>query len=376
MPTTPPYWLQLSNIPASKPTLWFRMDHQSIQTHDFTEIPSHDFLNKVWSPQEARLTPYQGGYLGLIPYNAFDSSTQHSIRIFRLNSMTHHTHIPTWKPQTPRWTLKAQDSDDNYLNTVEHVLNDIKNGRYYQINIIRFFKILHDIKQKEIIQKFSRQGGPWSAWCRVPNLEVASFSPERFLHIAPQSSQDYKMTTWPIKGTRPRHHDPLKDYQQKISLLHSRKEQAELHMIVDLMRNDMNIVSTPRSVKVLCPGKISSFSDIHHNIAKISSSLRPFSFNKLFQSMCPGGSITGTPKNEVMKAIKEYETASRKYFMGHIFYWDDAHILESNILIRTLVQEQNSWAYAAGGGLTLRSLPQEELDEIKLKCESVMQSKN
>ncbi|MBP9708863.1 MAG: chorismate-binding protein [Oligoflexales bacterium] len=57
----------------------------------------------------------------------------------------------------------------------------------------------------------------------------------------------------------------------------------------------------------------------------------------ILSAVCPAGSISGAPKIEVMKAIKEYEQRPRNYFMGNIFYQTTSGKFDSSILIRTLV---------------------------------------
>jgi anthranilate/para-aminobenzoate synthase component I len=70
-----------------------------------------------------------------------------------------------------------------------------------------------------------------------------------------------------------------------------------------------------------------------------------------------------------MLAIRRYEGRARRYFMGHIFYWDGCGGMKSSILIRTAVAE-GGWdqlQYAAGSGVVIRSDPETELKEIRTK---------
>ena len=60
--------------------------------------------------------------------------------------------------------------------------------------------------------------------------------------------------------------------------------------------------------------------------------------------------------------------------MGHgIVVYSDGSI-ETSILIRTLVSEDSrqTWSYAAGSGITIKSRPIDELKEVLLKCHVVL----
>jgi len=153
----------------------------------------------------------------------------------------------------------------------------------------------------------------------------------------------------------------------------STKDRAELHMIIDLMRHDLYGASVPGTVRVLHAGRLLSLASVHHLEAEVCATLRPgITIGALLAAVCPGGSITGAPKQEVMLAIRAYEDRPRGYFMGHAFYAADGGGFDSSILIRTLVQQgAGSFEYAAGGGLVIGSDPVGERREIAAKSRVV-----
>jgi anthranilate/para-aminobenzoate synthase component I len=159
-------------------------------------------------------------------------------------------------------------------------------------------------------------------------------------------------------------------------LLSSEKDQAELHMIVDLMRNDLLKICEPGSVLVKDKGSLHSFTTVHHLIARITGLLRePQSFGSILAVLCPGGSITGTPKIEVMRAIYDYESRPRDYFMGNIFCWDlKSQYFDSSILIRTVQKRVgiDHYEFAAGSGLVIGSELLAEMEEISAKARVVV----
>ncbi|SMF13587.1 chorismate-binding protein [Pseudobacteriovorax antillogorgiicola] len=273
-------------------------------------------------------------------------------------------------PHSLLWS--AGWSQQEYLSAVACCQQEIRDGRYYQINLLQYFELLGESAPwSELFKTFA---GPFGAWVQVPNLELISFSPERFVRIEMSSDQAI-LVAEPIKGTAPRSADPRVDDQNRRSLLNSAKDHAELHMIVDLMRNDMQIISDSGSVQVTDSGSLHSFSNVHHLIAKIEAHLRPgLTCGDLLQALGPGGSITGAPKKEVIKAISEHEMEKRGYFMGSICYLDSYHrSFDSSILIRTVSRENSGpYRFAAGSGLTIHSRPLDEWQEIQAKARVVM----
>ena len=277
--------------------------------------------------------------------------------------------VPTPAPAhapPPRWVSSWTDED--YQSAVRSALEDIRQGRYYQINLLRYWSTQDSIPRSLWLQQLASMGGPFSAFFDLPDLKLVSFSPERFFRLE-TDAQGTWIESEPIKGTRPVSADPAEDRRQQEALMASTKDAAELNMIVDLLRNDLFRVCQASSVKVLDPGSLHSFSNVHHRIARIRGLLRPgLSMAELLKALCPGGSITGAPKREVMRAIREKESRPRGLFMGNIVYKDAwTGVLDSSILIRTAVHEDR-WEFAAGSGLVIHSDPAEELAEIQTKA--------
>ncbi|MCB9228982.1 MAG: chorismate-binding protein [Deltaproteobacteria bacterium] len=270
--------------------------------------------------------------------------------------------------------------DAHYLDMVSSVLEEIRCGRYYQINLLRYFDLAESPRRDSLISLICQRGGPYSALWDTQTFCLASLSPECFIRLQPEAGR-IQVITCPIKGTIQRSADSAEDKALRSQLRQSQKDQAELHMIVDLMRNDLNSISRPGSVRVLSPGKLRSFPTVHHLIADIRSQLSDgLSIGEIFHKLCPAGSITGVPKREVMEAIRAYEGCHRGYFMGNLFRLGDQGSLDSSVLIRTLWGERSGdftpcrFSWAAGSGLTLGSIPECELEEIRIKTRVLEES--
>ncbi len=263
--------------------------------------------------------------------------------------------------------LIPEISDAEYIKLAAQGVRDIQLGRYYQINLLRYFSVAEPVTLQWILARLDAVGGEFSALVCDEDIIVASLSPERFV----VRDGERGIAACPIKGTVARSlADDEQDQKQAEWLLNSKKDLAELHMIVDLMRNDLYQLSEKGSVKVVNPHKLLTTSRVHHLEAKITSELRHgVTLRELWRHLGPAGSITGAPKVEVMKAIAEYEKRRREYFMGNIFYHSDNGHFDASVLIRTLVvQSDGRGSYAAGSGITLQSDPARELSEIFDKC--------
>lgn len=275
-------------------------------------------------------------------------------------------------PSPWQW-LAAQDGQ-SYLAQAEQVIEDIRNGRYYELNLLRYFKLTGSPTRQQIVDRLQAVAGAFGGWLRVKDLDLISFSPERFVRMT-QEDGAAVMRAFPIKGTAARFMCKEQDAASKRQLLSSSKEQAELNMITDLMRHDLQKVCLPNSVQVPNPGTVQKLPHVYHRQSEISGVMKPgIKIADCLRALCPAGSITGAPKKEVMTAIQELEKRHRGYFMGNIAYWSkNGDYMDSSVLIRTMVStDLNTYEFAAGSGIVLGSDPSRELEEIGHKCRVVM----
>jgi anthranilate/para-aminobenzoate synthase component I len=270
--------------------------------------------------------------------------------------------------------LTPTTSDDSYIDAASNLIRSIANGDFYQINLLRFFHAAQPHNWQNLCALMEANSGPQGVLISVGNKIVASFSPERFIEII-RNSNGLEISTWPIKGTAPRClNDELKDRQIGTSLSNSRKDLAELQMIIDLMRNDFARICRPGTVQVKDQGSLKKFFQVWHLEGHVSGDLDPsHDLSSLLAAVCPGGSITGAPKVAVMNRIRQEEGRLRGYFMGNFFRINRDGSLQSNIMIRTLISENwlRSAMYAAGSGLVIKSEPNKEMLEIRTKCAPV-----
>ncbi len=399
-------WLNLYPSETALILLGSRTSAHTLLALAWDLIPSASFLAGAVPPLQplrADLPYWTTGTLGLLSYDLFSPSSRepkasHSIvRIRRslvLDQFQQRASIAAekgWEKCSFRiplpWEMSAPDlkkprqsswkpmkSEESYLAEVASIIEEIRDGRYYQLNLLRYWQDQGELSRSYWALQGQRFAGPFAAYLDLPELSLVSFSPERFFRLENRDGRRM-IQTEPIKGTRPVYPKPSENEAAIAELAAAPKDRAELNMIVDLMRNDLNRVCKSGSVAVRDRGSVQSFPNVHHLVAKIEGELiDKIDWHTLLTALCPGGSITGAPKREVMHAIQEREGRNRGYFMGNLLFLDSfTGRSDASILIRTATKQTGSdWEFAAGSGLVIHSNPLEELEEVRAKAQVVL----
>ncbi|MBL23531.1 MAG: aminodeoxychorismate synthase, component I [Rhodospirillaceae bacterium] len=198
---------------------------------------------------------------------------------------------------------------------------------------------------------------------------VLSASPERFLSLG----TDRRVVTEPIKGSRPRGATAEADRDLAKALENSAKDKAENLMIVDLLRNDLSRVCEIGSVAVPSLNRLESFAEMHHLVSTVTGTLKPDETAiSLLKACFPGGSVTGAPKIRAMEIINEIEPARRGPYCGAIGWIGFDGAMDTSIVIRTLVVEENQIIAQAGGGIVADSQPTLEYEESMSKARALL----
>jgi para-aminobenzoate synthetase component 1 len=251
-------------------------------------------------------------------------------------------------------------SREEYLDSVAAVKEYILAGDIYQANLSqRFGAPLLESPWSLYKRLRVLNAAPFSAYLNFGEFAVASSSPERFMKVAGKNVE-----TRPIKGTSPRFDDPDADERSRQTLLESRKDAAELSMIVDLERNDLGRVCEYGSVEVEEHAVLESYATVHHLVSTVTGRLHEGKdIIDLLRASWPGGSITGAPKIRSMEIIDELEPTARSVYTGGIGYlgFDGTH--DINIAIRTMIIAGGRVYFQVGGGIVADSDPESEFQE-------------
>ncbi|MBA3536492.1 MAG: anthranilate synthase component I family protein, partial [Tatlockia sp.] len=225
-------------------------------------------------------------------------------------------------------------SKDEYQRAFHEIYQELQRGRSYQVNYTQPFKARYEGDSWGMYKQVRATNPvPYSAFLRSANMDVLSFSPERFLMM-----EKGVLLTSPIKGTEKRSTNRQHDKTLRNNLLESSKNRAENIMIVDLLRNDLGKISKAGTVRVRDLCAVESYQAVHHLVSHIEGqSLEHLSALDAFSSCFPGGSITGAPKLEAMRIIAEQEAYARGVYCGSIGYFSCHGRFDTNIAIRTVL---------------------------------------
>jgi len=256
------------------------------------------------------------------------------------------------------------DIYDDKINTIKTFL---KAGDVYQINYTEPLEFnISNNKMVDVFSKIFNSANPdFGMYLDIKSHQILCFSPENFI-----TKIDNKISSFPIKGTRPRSDDKDKDNMLKQELANSIKDKAEHVMIVDLVRNDLGKICEYGSVNVNNLFNIKSFETIHHMVTEVSGKLmNNINEIEIFKSLFPGGSITGAPKQRAVQIIDQIENYSRGIYTGSMGYIKPNGDMNFNVAIRTLSLENSLATYPVGGGIVWDSTSDDERNEAINKSE-------
>ena len=154
---------------------------------------------------------------------------------------------------------------EDYKKAVSRLKEYIVSGDVYIANMTQRFWCHNEDNSFNIYKKLrSINKAPFSAYLNFEDFQIISSSPERFVQVA-----NNKAHTRPIKGTRPRGHNVEEDEKNKLELINSEKDKAELLMVVDLERNDFSKVCKPHTVKVTENFKLEEYATVFHLVSTV-----------------------------------------------------------------------------------------------------------
>jgi anthranilate/para-aminobenzoate synthase component I len=259
-----------------------------------------------------------------------------------------------------RATLRPLLDLEGYEPQVQAIREAIANGDVYQVNLTRKAQ-LGAVSGASLAAAQCRNGVPrFFAWVRFPDgRELVSASPERFFSV-----DGRRVWVEPMKGTAA----PGRAEE----LWQSKKDEAELAMITDLLRNDLAPLCVPKSVRVIEPRRLLRLPYAVQTVSVVEGQLQePFEPRRVLAALHPGGSVTGTPKLMAMRFIQALEGRPRGAYCGTLGIWRGDQVTAS-LLIRTAEKELNRWRYGTGSAITWASDAEAEAAELRLKLEALL----
>ncbi len=317
-------------------------------------------------------------------------------------ALVHDATTGRWRAlgQSPRVSLRPADptprpvllpsltgfDQARYERMVKQGIDLIRSGDVYQVNLAHTLDGHLAVAPREFAASLLAHSQAWFG----AHLEhvgpdarpraVCSASPESFIEVDPvRSSTPRRIVTRPMKGTLAGDQDPR-------VLERSRKDRAELDMIIDLMRNDLGRVCATGTVRVEdrraierhgppADGGGPSGAGVWQGVGTVAGALRPgVGLAELLRALIPAGSITGAPKIRAMQIIEQIESRPRGPYCGAVGFVGDDGRVSLNVAIRTALVEGGQGSgpplvsYSVGAGIVADSDPRREWNETMQKA--------
>lgn len=278
-----------------------------------------------------------------------------------------------WRgPHRDAWTSSLDRAA--YVAAVDRVRAHVRDGVVYQANLCRVLSApLTGAEGPEpdarslAARLVAGNPAPYAggvhvpAGGAVPGTWVVTASPELFLRV-----HDGVVTSGPIKGTA------------TTAAGLSAKDHAENVMITDLVRNDLQRVCAPGTVRVTDLLGTEQHPGLVHLVSTVAGDLTPEvrdapdTLPRLLAAAYPPGSVSGAPKSSALRVIAELEPVARGPYCGLVGW---AHVdadgrlsAELAVGIRTFWWADDVLRFGTGAGITWASDAAQEWEETELKA--------
>jgi para-aminobenzoate synthetase len=283
---------------------------------------------------------------------------------------------PGWPGADPGWPgsgrVRATMSRRDHRRAFEVVQRELRAGNTYELNLTYQAGIDSAAEPFAVYRLLRRENpAPYAAFLTHPGVAVLSSSPERFLAV----DADGVLEVRPIKGTTPRGRAPAEDAANSRRLAGDPRFRSENLMIVDLVRNDVGLVSAAGSVQVPSLMAVESYAAVHQLVSTVRGTLAPgASAVDAARALFPPGSMTGASKERTMAIIDAVERRARGVYSGALGWFGVDGRADLSVIIRTLVHHGEHYRLGTGGGITVYSDPASEYAETQWKSEPLIRA--
>jgi para-aminobenzoate synthetase component I len=241
---------------------------------------------------------------------------------------------------------------DIYQQAFNKVMFHLKRGDTYLLNLTFPTPLSTNVSLKQL---FNISQARYKLLC---NNQFLVFSPEIFVKI-----ENGVISSFPMKGTIDA---SLPDAENQI--MEDDKEFFEHNTIVDLIRNDLAMVST--GVKVNRFRYIDRIITNRKGLLQVSSEISgklpsdwKSHLGEILFTLLPAGSVTGAPKEKTVQIIRDTERYDRGFYTGICGFFD-GHTVDSGVMIRFIENNEGSLVFKSGGGITALSDAKNEYEEM------------
>ena len=256
-----------------------------------------------------------------------------------------------------------------YASKVERIRQGCRMGDFFEVVLSQVFSVGCGEKPSEIFSRIRRRNpSPYGFLFNLGTEQLIGGSPEMFVRV-----DDRQVETCPISGTVRRGTNPMEDSAQILSLLSSKKDEAELTMCTDVDRNDKSRVCIPGSVQLIGRRLVETYSRLFHTVDHVKGTLHDHcDMFDAFLSHMWACTLTGSPKPTAMQTIEDLENSPRRWYGGCVGLFTFNGQLNTGITIRTVHLQNGVASVRAGATLLFDSEPDEEEQETHVKASAFL----
>jgi len=281
--------------------------------------------------------------------------------------------------ESPLSEISTDTAQPEYEEMVKTAKKHIIDGNIFQAVLSRT-KIVPCPDEPLDVYKRLRElnPSPYMFYLNSPNTVLMGSSPE--LNLRVRGTEKPSVEIRPIAGTKPRGKiagtvDADTDFRYEAELKLDRKELAEHIMLVDLARNDIARVAEPGSRVVTELLIAEKYESVQHLVSNVKGQLRSgLDALSAYLATMNMGTLTGAPKIEAMKIIRQLEKTKRGYYGGAVMYLTVDGQFDSCITIRSLQVKDHTAYIRVGAGIVYDSVPKTEFEETEHKAGSCMRA--
>ena len=282
--------------------------------------------------------------------------------------------LPAGKNSPVKGKIVSDCTDKEFEGMVSKVKEHILAGDVFQAVISRTLIADYNASPLEVYKTLrALNPSPYMFYFKNSANILLGSSPEMCISVKGTNGKK-EVQIRPIAGTKPRgiingKIDPDLDSRYEAELKLDEKELAEHTMLVDLARNDVARVSLPGTRVVDEPYVVEKYSHVQHLVSNVTGTLKPeLDALHAYLASMNMGTLTGAPKVEAMKIIRNCEKNRRGFYGGSVFYLTPSGDLLSTIVIRAMELKGNKAYIRAGAGIVYDSQPKQEFLETERKA--------
>ncbi len=275
--------------------------------------------------------------------------------------------------------LSTDTPKDEFVDIVRKMKNHILKGDIFQVVPSRTITTNYNAEPLDIYRKLRKLNpSPYMFFINNTNGSLLGASPEMFLRVQGDIKKVVELR--PIAGTKPRgiindQIDKDLDSRYESELKIDRKELAEHTMLIDLARNDVARISKPGSRYVDEPYIVEKYSHVQHLVSNVRGILKDgLDALHAYLASMNMGTLTGAPKVEAMKLIRQVEKNKRGFYGGSVGYITPSGDLDSCIVIRSMRLKKDIAYIRAGAGIVYDSVAKSEFIETEKKAKACLKA--